>query len=74
MNIVAGKTVAPELIQHEATPERIAAEVMAILQDDQRRRIMKEELSQLREKLGRPGAARRAADLALSLLEMKSNG
>lgn len=69
VNIVAGKTVAPELIQHQANPERIAAEVLAILGDADRRRIIKEELSQLREKLGRPGAARRAADMALSLLQ-----
>jgi len=69
VNIVAGKTVAPELIQHQANPERIAAEVLAILGDADRRRIIKEELLQLREKLGRPGAARRAADMALSLLQ-----
>jgi len=68
VNIVAGKTVAPELIQHEANPERIAAEVLAILSDNDRRRAIRDELSRIREKLGRPGAAQRAADLALELL------
>ncbi len=68
VNIVAGKSVAPELIQHEANPERIAAEVLSILSDGDRRKEIKAEFLQLREKLGQPGAAGRAADLALTLL------
>jgi len=69
VNIVAGKTVAPELIQHEANPERIAAEVMNILNDSERRKVMQEELYRLRDKLGRPGAAKRVARMALSLMQ-----
>jgi len=68
-NIIAGKTIAPELIQDDATPERIAKEVAAILLDDIRRNTMKQELRAVREKLGTPGAAKRAAKLALDLLE-----
>jgi len=69
VNIVAGKSVAPELIQHEANPERIAAEVLKILNDAERRKVMQEELSRLREKLGRPGAAKRVARMALTLMQ-----
>jgi len=69
VNIVAGKSVAPELIQHEANPERIAAEVLKILNDAGRRKVMQEELSLLREKLGRPGAAKRVARMALTLMQ-----
>jgi len=69
VNIVAGKSVAPELIQHEANPERIAAEVMNILNDSERRKVMQEELYRLRDKLGRPGAAKRVARMALSLMQ-----
>lgn len=69
VNIVAGKTVAPELIQHEANPARIAAECMAILKDAERCKVIREELSRLREKLGRPGAAQRTADMALAILQ-----
>jgi len=69
VNIVAGKTVAPELIQHEANPARIAAECMEILKDAERCKVIREELSRLREKLGRPGAAQRTADMALAILK-----
>ncbi len=73
VNIVAGKTVAPELIQHEANPERIAAEILSILNDAKRRKAMQEELTLLREKLGRPGAAKRVARMALTLMQKQRN-
>jgi lipid-A-disaccharide synthase len=67
-NLIAGKTIVPELIQDEANPERIATEVIHILGDDARLGRMKQELSDLREKLGQPGAAERAARLACDML------
>jgi len=67
-NLIAGKTIVPELIQDEANPERIATEVIHILSDEARLRQIKQELREVREKLGEPGAARRAARLACDLL------
>jgi len=72
VNIVAGKAVVPELIQNDANPERIAAEVLAILTDAGRRKVIKKELSLIRAKLGLPGAAERAAGMALSLMRKSS--
>lgn len=67
-NIIAGKTIVPELIQDEANPERIATEVVNILNDPTRMRNIKQELDLIREKLGGPGAADRAARLACDML------
>jgi lipid-A-disaccharide synthase len=67
-NIIAGKTIVPELIQDEANPERIAAEVISILTDESRMQKIKQNLDQIREMLGRPGAAERAARLAFEML------
>jgi len=44
VNIIAGKTVVPELIQFEASPEKIAAEVMDILATKERMESIKGEL------------------------------
>jgi len=74
VNIIAGKTIVPELIQEEASPERIAAEIMDILTDRARMNNIKEELSKIREKLGNPGAAERAARLAYEMIEGKAGG
>lgn len=67
-NIIAGKAIVPELIQDEANPERIATEITNILSDPGRMRTIRQELDLIRDKLGRPGAADRAARLACDLL------
>jgi lipid-A-disaccharide synthase len=67
-NIVAGETVAPELIQHEVTSERIAQEAMGILEDSKRQAWIRQRFSEVREKLGSPGASVRAAAIALELM------
>jgi lipid-A-disaccharide synthase len=71
-NIIAGETVAPELIQHRATPERIASEAMRILGDASRLLGMKQRLQKVREKLGDPGASDKAAAIALELMERRN--
>jgi len=67
-NIVAGKTVVPELIQEDVSGNRIAAEAMDILTDAERKQEMIKELAAIRSKLGNPGAARKAAHLAYDML------
>ncbi len=67
-NIVAGETVAPELIQHEVTSERIAQEAMGILEDSKRQAWIRQRFSEVRQKLGSPGASARAAAIALELM------
>ena len=68
VNIIAGKTVVPELVQDDATAEKLAAAVKAILSDGQRSDAIRGELAGIRQKLGEPGASRRAAELALGLM------
>jgi lipid-A-disaccharide synthase len=67
-NIIAGKTVVPELIQGKANAQSIAAEAVAILKSVERKKEMINELAAIRAKLGKPGAAIRAAQLALDML------
>ena len=68
VNIMAGKTIVPELIQEAAIPEAIAAEVIDILTNRERMDDIKTELSKIRDMLGSPGAAVRAAHLAYEML------
>jgi lipid-A-disaccharide synthase len=68
VNIIAGKTVVPELIQGEATPERVAAEVIDLLTNTERKGRIKSALSEIRNKLGSAGASGRAARLAYDML------
>ncbi|HOD64432.1 MAG TPA: lipid-A-disaccharide synthase [Smithellaceae bacterium] len=68
VNILAGKTVAPELIQRDARGPRIASEALAILQNREKRQQIIRDLSNIRAKLGEPGAARRAAQIACNMI------
>ena len=67
-NIIAGKTVVPELIQEDASGNRIAAEAMDILTNTARKQEMIKELAAIRSKLGDPGAATKTALLAYDML------
>ncbi len=68
VNIIAGKTIVPELIQQEANGQRIATEALAILTNSAIKQKMIGELAEIRAKLGNPGAAIRAAKLACDML------
>ena len=69
VNLIAGRTLAPELVQENATAQRLAAEVKALLMDRERRDAIRCELAAIRSKLGQPGASLRAACLAYGLLK-----
>jgi lipid-A-disaccharide synthase len=68
VNLVAGKRIAPELIQKDANPGKIAGEAFSILQNPEIRRQMSESMKEIREKLWKPGAVQRAAEIAYGLL------
>jgi lipid-A-disaccharide synthase len=61
VNIVAGKSVVPELIQDEVSGERIAAEVRTLIASGHYEATCAE-LDAVRAKLGTPGAAKRVAE------------
>jgi len=67
-NILAGETLAPELIQRDATAERLAEEAAKLLADAPRYAEVRRKLLAVRASLGTPGAAQRAADSILSEL------
>ncbi|MGH7260654.1 MAG: lipid-A-disaccharide synthase, partial [Nitrospiraceae bacterium] len=65
-NIVAGRSIVPELIQQNATAERLSREASRLLTDQQAASEMRAELRTVREALGSPGASRRAAAAVLA--------
>jgi len=60
-NIIAGKKIIPEFLQYDAHPETIAHETKFILDNEDAQLKIIKELERVKEKLGEPGAAGRAA-------------
>jgi len=66
VNIVAGRQIVTELIQQEATPERLSAEAARLLSDPASYNDMRMALRAVRASLGAPGASQRAAAVILA--------
>lgn len=66
VNLVAGRTVATELIQDAFTPEAVAAEAISLLTSPQRAAAMRADLVDVKARLGGTGATGRAADAILA--------
>jgi lipid-A-disaccharide synthase len=60
-NLIAERRIVPELIQRDFSAERVAGEALALLRDTERLRRMREDLAEVRRRLGGPGASSRAA-------------
>jgi lipid-A-disaccharide synthase len=67
VNLLLGRPLLPELVQHRMSPKRIAAEVRRLWQGPAREDVMRG-LSELRSLLGSPGAAGRAAQEVVALI------
>jgi lipid-A-disaccharide synthase len=69
VNLITGKKIVPELIQDQASPDRIADTVFNMLSDAANLERLKLELLQVKDILGGPGASARVADIALGMLQ-----
>lgn len=70
VNLIAGRHIVPELMQHEATGEKIAREATAILSDPSLLSRMQQDLERVRELLAAEGgsAAERAAQAVIEVI------
>jgi len=67
VNLVAGTEIATELMQNDFTGERLAQELVQLL-DPKRNETARVEMRRVSNRLGDPGASERAADLVLKFL------
>lgn len=67
VNIVAQKRIVPEYLQHQAVPADMAADLLSLLQDEERRHKMLADISVVKQKMGDGGASARVASLIRQL-------
>jgi lipid-A-disaccharide synthase len=68
VNLIAGRRVAPELIQEGFTATAVVAHVEQLLDDPAHYAAARQALGQVRQKLGAGGASRRAAQVVLGVV------
>jgi lipid-A-disaccharide synthase len=68
VNLIAGRSVVPELIQNDFTPAAVETQVRRLLDSPAARDEMRLGLAEVRAKLGPGGAIERAADIFAQML------
>jgi lipid-A-disaccharide synthase len=68
INILAGREVIPEYIQHECTPETLSAQMLHWMRDHVAREAVQKEMAATVALLGEGGAYQRAAREVLNQL------
>jgi lipid-A-disaccharide synthase len=72
INLVAGESIVPELIQEKASPETISAISHRLLTHPEERESIRRKLLKAKTILGGPGASGRVADIAFDLLKCQA--
>jgi len=67
-NILAGRKIVQEFIQHEADAEAVGGEILRILNDPAYALRIRDDLAEVRTTLGEGGGSRRLAELTAELL------
>ena len=68
-NLIAGKEIAPELLQDDLNADRLSKEIVDFLGDSARLTEARRAMAEVRDKLGEANASERAAKQILALLE-----
>jgi lipid-A-disaccharide synthase len=72
-NLLAEEGLFPELIQDDVTPGRITEAVLQVIRDPEKLAGISAGIKRIRNRLGGPGASKRAAAVALELLQISNN-
>jgi len=72
VNLIAGKTAVTELLQNEVTAANITKELLIIIDDKVKRERILADLQEVRMRLGKRGASKKAANVVFKFFNNKS--
>ena len=68
-NLLAGRELVRELIQYDASPEKIASEILRLIGSKEKRELLSKELKEITEPLAEVGAYERAAIATIGVIK-----
>jgi lipid-A-disaccharide synthase len=68
VNVIAERKIVPEFIQTKFRWNYMLPQMEELLFDNEKRNQVIQNLKQIKQKLGEPGASRRAAEIAMSMI------
>jgi len=68
VNIIAGSRIVPEFVQNDFKVNKMLPVMESLLFDKEKIEIIRANLSEIKHKMGTPGAAKRAARIAMNLI------
>jgi lipid-A-disaccharide synthase len=68
-NLIAGKKIVPELVQKDATPDKIADMAFNMLSNPERIENIRKDLIDIKQLMGGHGASKRVAGIAMKMLD-----
>ncbi len=71
-NIVVGRKVVPEYVQQQATACNLSGELVRLLEDQEYRQAMNNQLLKVRAEMGTAGCAERVARMVLEMVQESS--
>jgi lipid-A-disaccharide synthase len=73
-NLIAGRAVAPEILQDDLSGQRLASEAQRLLEDPVAATAQRAAFKEVRARLGEPGVGRRAARAVLGAARLAGHG
>ncbi len=71
VNLIAGRSLVPELIQEHMTEDRVCSETLKLLENPEEAESMRRGLREVSARLGARGASRKAAEEVLSVAQQR---
>ena len=68
-NLIAGRNIVPELVQKDATADKIADMAFKMCSNPEWQKDIRKDLIGIKKMLGGPGASKRVADIAIKMLD-----
>lgn len=71
-NIILKRQAAPELLQHDCTPEAIAEKSFQLLENKEVYEKQKTDFAEMAKQLGKPGSNNRVAEMVINIINQKN--